>query len=184
MTSQRNFAWSSLILNGLSARKKLTNPYKCDFRFVKYVFCRDKNLRFGRLFKNYESVCDRSTWPLIEIFRSVAGVVAIRVGHCALIGRYFEPCMVYQAYWKKHIQSPLIHCLPMCCELNYLATFHFMYSLTLHVIYFALSQVGWTQHRSPVYSITNVPVPSIIITILWPVVALAICELFKRRYIK
>ena len=26
MTSQRNFAWSSLILNGLSAGKKLTNP--------------------------------------------------------------------------------------------------------------------------------------------------------------
>ena len=72
----------------------------------------------------------------------------------------------------------------MCCELNYLATFHFMYSLTLHVIYFALSQVGWSQHRSPVYSITDIPVPSIIITILWPVVALAICELFKRRYIK
>ena len=61
MTGQRNFAWSSLILNGLSAGKKLTNPYKCDFQFVKYVFCRDKNLRFGCLFKNYESVCDRST---------------------------------------------------------------------------------------------------------------------------
>ena len=85
---------------------------------------------------------------------------------------------------KKHIQSPLIFCLVMCCELNYLVTFHFMYSLTLHVIYFALSQVGWSQHRSPVYSITDVPVPSIIITILWPVVALVICELFKRRYIK
>ena len=57
-------------------------------------------------------------------------------------------------------------------------------SLLLQLIYCVLSQVGWSQHAPLVYHLTDVPVPSIVILILWPIVALAICELFKRRYIK
>ncbi|XP_078346969.1 transmembrane protein 94-like isoform X3 [Oculina patagonica] len=56
--------------------------------------------------------------------------------------------------------------------------------LSLQLVYFALSQVGWSQHASLVYHLTDVPVPSIVILVLWPIVALAICELLKRRYIK
>lgn len=56
--------------------------------------------------------------------------------------------------------------------------------LLLQIIYFVLSQVGWSQHASPVYHLTDVPVPSVVILVLWPIFALAICELFKRRYIK
>ena len=57
-------------------------------------------------------------------------------------------------------------------------------SLILQVIYFTLSQVGWSRHAPLVFHLTDVPVPSMIIIFLWPIVALAICELFKRRYIK
>ena len=57
MTGQRNFAWSSLILNGLSAGKKLTNPYKCDFRFVKYVFCKETKIKDLAVFSRIMRVC-------------------------------------------------------------------------------------------------------------------------------
>ena len=57
-------------------------------------------------------------------------------------------------------------------------------SLFLQMIYFVLSQVGWSRHASVVYHLSDVPVPSVVILVLWPIVALAICELFKRRYIK
>ncbi|XP_027057487.1 transmembrane protein 94-like isoform X1 [Pocillopora damicornis] len=56
--------------------------------------------------------------------------------------------------------------------------------LILQVIYFTLSQVGWSRHAPLVFHLTDVPVPSMIIIFLWPIVALAICELLKRRYIK
>lgn len=56
--------------------------------------------------------------------------------------------------------------------------------LILQVIYFTLSQVGWSQDAPLVFHLTDVPVPSMIIIFLWPIVALGICELFKRRYIK
>jgi len=56
--------------------------------------------------------------------------------------------------------------------------------LLLQLIYFTLSQVEWSRRAPVVYSITDVPIPSIVVIILWPVVALAVCEFFKRRYIK
>ena len=51
MTGQRNFAWSSLILNGLGAGKKLTNPYKCDFRFVNMCFAKRQKSKIWPFFQ-------------------------------------------------------------------------------------------------------------------------------------
>lgn len=62
--------------------------------------------------------------------------------------------------------------------------FAIVVNLVLQLFYFSLSQVGWSHSSQAVYSITDVPFPSIIIILLWPVVALGIAELFKRRYIK
>lgn len=57
-------------------------------------------------------------------------------------------------------------------------------SLVLQLVYFSLSRVGWSHRSQTVNGITDVPFPSLIIVPVWPLVALGVAELFKRRYIK
>lgn len=57
-------------------------------------------------------------------------------------------------------------------------------SLVLQLVYFSLSHVGWSHRSQTVNGVTDVPFPCLIIILVWPLVALGVAELFKRRYIK
>ena len=93
-------------------------------------------------------------------------------------------CYLKEMYNFKLLLLEEFSSFERCLNYDFLILIFASCSLLLQIIYFVLSQVGWSQHASLVYHVTDVPVPSIVILVLWPIVALAICELFKRRYIK